>query len=196
MWWSALNQSNTDVVEQGLSLKHTHTHTHKCTHTPLGPTESISVWHLLARIELNTKLPLLNFQTQSQFCCFSLLLACRKYVCVCVLYCAISLLVFHLMSNVEVKYTCTSKQTSGIDTVTRNHTHTQTHTQTVLTVYQFLSNCVFFIVSLRCFNVFFYLILLLPSLMTENNFWTSELRLLTTDWQNPFFPLTSPTSPT
>jgi hypothetical protein len=29
--------------------------------------------------------------------------------------------------------------------------------------------------------------LLLPSIMTENNFWTSGLRLLTTDWQILFF---------
>ena len=34
--------------------------------------------------------------------------------------------------------------------------------------------------------------LLLPSLMTENNFWTSEKRLLTVDWKK-LFPLTSPT---
>ena len=34
--------------------------------------------------------------------------------------------------------------------------------------------------------------LLLPSIMTKNNFWTSELGLLTIDWKNRF-PLTSPT---
>jgi hypothetical protein len=34
--------------------------------------------------------------------------------------------------------------------------------------------------------------LLLPSVKTKNNFWTSEQRLLTADWKK-LFPLTSPT---
>ena len=29
--------------------------------------------------------------------------------------------------------------------------------------------------------------LLLPSLLTENNFWTSEQQLVTTNWQKLFF---------
>ena len=45
-----------------------------------------------------------------------------------------------------------------------------------------------------CFvcNLFFYIMLLLPSLMTENNSWTSAQRLLTTSWKK-LFPLASPT---
>jgi hypothetical protein len=38
--------------------------------------------------------------------------------------------------------------------------------------------------------------LLLPSLMTENIFWTSEQWLLTKNWQMVFFPLTSSKNPT
>ena len=37
------------------------------------------------------------------------------------------------------------------------------------------------------FLLILYIMLPLPSLMTENNFWTSGLRLFTTDWQNLFF---------
>jgi hypothetical protein len=48
---------------------------------------------------------------------------------------------------------------------------------------------VFFCVVWNLFlKLILYIMLALPSLMNKNNFWTSGLRLLTTDWQNPFFP--------
>ena len=60
------------------------------------------------------------------------------------------------------------------------------------------TDCVFCLFICFVCNLFFnfilYIMLPLSSLMTENYFWTSGLRLLTTDWQNHFFHLTSLTS--
>ena len=55
----------------------------------------------------------------------------------------------------------------------------------------FVIFCVF-CVTYYYFLLIVYIMLLLPSLMTENSFWTSETRLLTADW-NKLFPLTNPT---
>ena len=68
------------------------------------------------------------------------------------------------------------------------HLYQDSSERTRLTFYILPTNCAFFFCVL-C-NLFFLLIvyirLLLPSLMAENNFWTSEKWLLTADWKKLF----------